>query len=131
MNFLKLHKLPNINWPRPNQLGLTWNSKLVKSKRQNQLLIKNIEKKAIKKEQSTFIVACYSVLHRMAVIGHAHCSWFMEWHNLGITVSTFIVACYSVLHRMAVIGHAHCSWFMEWHNLGITVQYLILWQYLK
>ena len=42
-------------------------------------------KQIIKKEPSVFIVAYYSVLHRMVFIGQAHCSQFIECRNLCIT----------------------------------------------
>ena len=35
-------------------------------------------------EHSGFIVTYYSVLHKMVLIGHAHCSQFTEWPNLCI-----------------------------------------------
>ena len=77
--FLKLPNLQNINWPYPNRLGLTWNLKLKKS------LTKKPKKNIIiRKEHSAFIVAYYSVLHRMTLIGHAYFSQFTEWQNLGL-----------------------------------------------
>ena len=71
-NFLKLHNLQNINWTHPSWLSLPWNLKLTKSLRQK----KKKQKKKHKNEHSAFIVAYYSVLHKMTLIGHAHSSQF-------------------------------------------------------
>ena len=59
VSFLKLHNLQSINWPRPDQLGLTWNSKLaifeIKS------IFEQQNRKNIKQEHSAFIVAYFSI----------------------------------------------------------------------
>ena len=88
VNFLKLRHLQNISWPRPNQLGLTWNLKLTLFE------IKLIfEQKSRKKYHKKGTICFYcgifwyfsSALHRMRLIGPSHSSQFMEHHNSGTT----------------------------------------------
>ena len=59
-NFTKLRNLQNLNWPRPNQLGLTWNLNLAIFEIKLAFDQQN-RKKIIKQEHSAFIVAYFSI----------------------------------------------------------------------
>ena len=58
------------------------------------------KQKIIKKEHSAFIVPYYSVLNRMALIGLAHSSQFMEWQNLGIAALNHAICAPNVFEKL-------------------------------
>ena len=103
MNLLKLCNLQNINLPRPNQLGFTWNLKLTIFKIKLAFYQQNGEK-IIKQEHSTFILAYFSIYIvcyiKITLIGPAQSSQFMEWHNLGIGTLKHAVCAPNVFQKL-------------------------------